>query len=754
MQRTRAEPGSVATRSLRFRLFLIAATGLVPLALVLLLSTVWLGQQRSAETRRLALELSRAMATAVEAELQASIALLDSLAQGAQLSALAPDQLEAAFVPMARKTVQRQGWRNVLIADDRGETVARALSPPGANPSGPVEPASMAQVLRARSAVIGRVARGPRGQDAFAVRVPVFQGEKLRYVLSAVVPTDRILAVVARQRLEPAWVTGIFDQDGFRVARSKLNAAPRYSPSLEALVRDRGDEGTGETLTLEGVPSHTGFSRVPLSGWVVAVGIPLADANAEFHRQLTAVVAGSAASLAVMAWLAWRLSGRISGPIDDLRQAATALGAGQPVQLGPLAVQELDTVGQALRQAAHEREQAQQRRVKVQAEREQLLARLEQALHEAEKASRNKDEFLALLGHELRNPLAPITNALHLMQMKGDTATQAERAIIHRQLNYMTRLVDDLLDVSRIASRRMDIHLRALQPVALLEQVMAATQPLLRGRKLRLQADGAVRRAWVRADETRLLQVFNNLLGNAIKFTTESGTIDIHARIAEPMLAFSFHDDGQGMSPEEISRAFDRFYQAPQRQRNVQGGLGLGLAIVKSLVEMHGGTVHADSDGPERGSTITVQFPLAESAPDGQPASTASSPGEGVPVMIVDDNIDAADSLATLLQACGYATRTAYSAQAALDTMVAFTPEVAILDIGLPDMSGYELARRLRSRMPPFTGRLVALTGYGLQQDVRRALDAGFDTHLTKPVAPDALLALIDRLRQPGGSAT
>jgi CheY-like chemotaxis protein len=397
-----------------------------------------------------------------------------------------------------------------------------------------------------------------------------------------------------------------------------------------------------------------------------------------------------------------------------------------------------------LRRAAVERDEANARRSKVEAERESLMARIEEALRLAEVANRNKDEFLALLGHELRNPLAPIMNAVHLMNLKGDHATASERGIIQRQLNYVTRLVDDLLDASRIASKRFVMNPHPLQAVAVLEQTVDSLRPMLGGRKFSLHIDDAARALWVRADEARLVQIFNNLLGNAIKFTAPSGSIEVQARAVEGAIKFVFRDNGLGMSATELERAFDLFFQARDPGRNVNGGLGLGLAIVKSLVEMHSGTVSAHSEGLGRGTAVTVSLPVSEPS-DAAPAVTAAA-GQSR-ILVVDDNRDAADTLAMLLSLSGFETQVAYTPTEALNRMKAFDPEVAVIDIGLPEMDGYELARRLRHGTPPFRGKLIALTGYGQQQDVEKAMSAGFDAHLTKPVQPDALLELIARLR-------
>jgi signal transduction histidine kinase/CheY-like chemotaxis protein len=734
------------SRPLRFRLFLLAASGLVPLALVLLFASAYLADERQTETQRAALELSRALATTVDAELRSTAALLDNLAITTQLQDLDPSRLPASgFAPLANRVAQSHAWRLVVVADAKGEVVMRV----GESANGdryPIERESLAQVLATGAPAVGPIVKGHLGRDAFAVRVPVFKDGAVRYVLSAVVMTGELLDVVSRQQLAPSWVVALFDQRGNRVARSLATNSPRYSPSLEALVKQRGQEGMGRTVTLEGVESHTGFSRVRSSQWVVAVGIPAAEANLDLYRLLAAVGAGTAASLALLAWLAWRMAGSISGPIDALKQAAAALGAGKKVQLSALGVRELDELGAALRRAAIDRDEANARRGKVEAERESLMARIEEALRVAEVANRNKDEFLALLGHELRNPLAPIMNAVHLMNLKGDHATSAERGIIQRQLNYVTRLVDDLLDASRIASKRFAMNPLALQAVPVLEQTVDSLRPMLGARTFNLRIDQAARPLWVRADEARLVQIFNNLLGNAIKFTAPTGSIDVHARAAEGAIEFVFRDNGLGMSAAELERAFDLFFQARDQAREVNGGLGLGLAIVKSLVEMHAGSVLARSEGLGRGTTVTVSLPISE-PPEPAPAQAAAPAASGPSkVLVVDDNRDAADTLAMLLSFSGFDAQVAYTPTAALSVLETFRADIAVLDIGLPEMDGHELARRLRKGNPPFQGKLIALTGYGQQKDVAMALAAGFDAHLTKPVEPDALLELIARL--------
>jgi signal transduction histidine kinase len=748
---SRAAGSIKASRPLRFRLFLLAASGLVPLALVLLFASAYLADQRQRDTERAALELSRALATAIDAELRSTVSLLQNIAHTVQLADLDPRQAQASeFEPLAKRVAQSHGWGLVLLMDANSQLVMRV----GEADNGqvpPVELGSLAQVFATSAPLVGSIARGSRGQDAFAVRVPVLKDDQVRYVLSAVLTTAQVLDVVARQRLAPSWVVAVYDQNGNRVARSLASNTSHYSPSLEQLIRQQGQQGMGRTLTLEGVESATGFSRVPTSHWVVAVGIPAAEANADLYRLLGAVGAGTAASLALLAWLAWRMARSISGPIDVLKQAATALGAGKQVELSSLGVRELDELGAALRRAAIDRDEANARRSKVEGDRELLLRRIEEALRVAEVANRNKDEFLALLGHELRNPLAPIMNAVHLMNLKGDHQTAAERAIIQRQLNYVTRLVDDLLDASRIASKRFLINPVPLQAAPLLEQTVNSLRSMLGARKFSLHVDPAAKPLWVRADEARLVQIFNNLLGNAIKFTAPTGSIDVRARAGEAGIEFEFCDDGLGMSAVELERAFDLFFQGRSQAREVNGGLGLGLGIVKSLVDMHSGSVRAQSAGLGQGTTVTVSLPVCAAPSAGVTATPAPAAFVPSKLLVVDDNRDAADTVALLLSLSGFEAQVAYTPSAALDLLDRFRPDLALLDIGLPEMDGYELAKRLRRGDRPFAGKLVALTGYGQQADVEKALAAGFDAHLTKPVEPDALVALIARLLAPAG---
>jgi signal transduction histidine kinase/ActR/RegA family two-component response regulator len=485
-------------------------------------------------------------------------------------------------------------------------------------------------------------------------------------------------------------------------------------------------EGVGATTTLEGGKVATAFTRVSRYGWTVAVGVPQPAIGAASLKGIALYAWGLAASLLACIGLASLLSSRIARSFTNLQRGAAALGAGQEVAVPPSRIRELALMGQGLEIAARQHAAHEQ-------ERSRLLASLEEALAASRDASRVKDEFLAVLGHELRNPLSPIVASLDLMDLRADGASLRERTIMRRQVNHLKRLVDDLLDVSRIASGKMQLELRTLDLAELVRHAVTSRP----GVPVAVTAPNAI---WVEGDESRLVQVLNNLLSNAERFGDGDGDGDGKTSVALTADAgkarLEVSDKGIGMEPALLARVFEPFYQAPQQVARITGGLGLGLAIVRKIVELHGGRVYAHSDGPGTGSRFVVELPLAAAH---APAPQAQSDLQAVArqVLVVDDNVDAAATTALVLQQFGHDVHVAHSAAAALDAFARYRPAVAILDIGLPDMDGYALAAAIRR-----TGaapRLVALTGYGQKADIDRATLAGFDLHLTKPASLDDL---------------
>jgi len=369
----------------------------------------------------------------------------------------------------------------------------------------------------------------------------------------------------------------------------------------------------------------------------------------------------------------------------------------------------------------------------------------------AETANRTKDDFLAMLGHELRNPLAPILTALQLMSLRGDTTVMKERTVIDRQVRHLVRLVDDLLDVSRIARGKIELRQQPASLAAIVASAVESTSPLLEERRHLLEVD-VPRALRLRADVTRLTQVVSNLLTNAAKYTEPGGRITVSARAIGEQIELRVQDSGIGISREMLGHVFDMFTQGRQALDRAHGGLGLGLTIVKSLVELHGGTVEAFSEGIGKGSEFVIRLPAASDAVQSrggeQPRPGRSSPlaRTGRRILVVDDNVDAARLMADALEAVGHETRVAFDGPAALEAARSFAPDAALLDLGLPLMDGYELAEQLIAQCDGRRPLLIAVTGYGQRSDRERTQAAGFQAHVVKPVDFQHLSALLDRL--------
>jgi PAS domain S-box-containing protein len=382
---------------------------------------------------------------------------------------------------------------------------------------------------------------------------------------------------------------------------------------------------------------------------------------------------------------------------------------------------------------------------------EQVAARerAEQLASELQRANRAKDEFVAMLGHELRNPLAPIATALRVMELRGLAGAERERSVIARQVEHLTRLVDDLLEVSRIASGKVHLSRSVVELADVVAQALEVASPMFEQRHQRVRVSVPRPGLAVLVDPERMTQVIGNLLTNACKYTDADGEVRVSARVDGGDVLLRVEDSGIGIEPEMLLRVFDLFSQARQSIDRSLGGLGLGLAIVRNLVRMHGGTVTAESEGRGKGAAFTVRLPRSEPVagthPDARDATRAPlERPDARRVLIVDDNQDAAEMLADMLTSLGHVTKVAGDGPAALVAVESFVPDVALLDIGLPVMDGYDLARRLRSSSAASGARLFAVTGYGQTDDRARSREAGFDAHFVKPLDLDAIVRAIE----------
>ena len=404
---------------------------------------------------------------------------------------------------------------------------------------------------------------------------------------------------------------------------------------------------------------------------------------------------------------------------------------------------------ESLRLARHRAEESNRAAL----DKQRQLADVQEELKDAD---RRKDEFLATLSHELRNPLAPIRNSVELLRQAGNDPALMEDAcgILERQIGHMVRLMDDLLDISRVTSGKLQLHKERVELAAAVRSALEETRPVIEASGHELTVTLPQEAVFLNADSARLAQIFSNLLNNAAKYTDKGGHIWLTAERADGQVTVSVRDTGIGIRAEQLPRIFQMFSQTTRALERSQGGLGIGLALVRGLVELHGGTIEAHSNGPGMGSEFIVRLPVLDRPTQRLPKETER--GENRPksashrrILVVDDNADSVTSLAMILRRMGHEIQTAYDGLEAVQVAGVFRPQIVLLDIGLPKMNGYEAAKRIREQ--PWDERIaiIALSGWGQEQDKQKALDAGFDHHLTKPVEPAALAKLLALIAPP-----
>ncbi|HEX4883920.1 MAG TPA: ATP-binding protein, partial [Casimicrobiaceae bacterium] len=676
-------------------------------------------------------DTARAILTAVDTEIAVATATLRALALSPRLA----ERDWRGFHAEAASLLERMpGWANIVLSTPTAGQIVNARLPYGAELPTRVAPNSVAAVAGAGKPGVGNLVVGAVVQErAFAVYVPVMRDGQVAYVLSAPIRPSVMLDVLNRQRIDEPAVAVILDAARTVVARSRRHdETVGRTPSNDLLeLVSKGPDGSGTiTTTLEGVPVYTMYRRSDTTGWIVAIGRPTSELDAPVRRASLAL-GGSIVLSVVLGLLAALLAARsIVRPMRELEAIAQALARGQrPVEP---------------RTALPEVRQAARALIEGQAERERLLNLERDARRAAEAASRAKDEFLAMLGHELRNPVAAISSASQILDAVRDErspmAAEA-RAIIGRQARQLGRMTDDLLDAGRVMLGKIELQRMPVELAGLVERVVATFRSTgrLAGRRVTTTADAV----WIDGDASRIEQVVGNLLGNAIKFTSDGQSIQVRAGREGPHAVLVVADDGAGIEAPLLPLVFDLFVQGAQSGDRLRGGLGIGLALVRRLVELHGGSVDGHSEGTGRGSTFTVRLPAIE--PQAAPPTPPTRPAPARRrIVIVEDNDDARTSLRLLLDMSGHDVQAAADGPAGLDLILRERPDVALVDIGLPGMDGCRVAEEVRSRIGN-TVVLVAMTGYGPPEEVQRGMAAGFDRSLVKPVDPEVLAAILGR---------
>jgi len=716
------------------QLSLLVVGTVAPVLLLAVAAGVLLLRHERNTMEQEAIGRTRSAMSAVDAHVNGHFLTLQALAASRALEA---GNIRAFYEETRRVLRGQPEWLNIGLASANGVQLFDAVRPFGTEVPLTGDLASYRLAVERAVPVVGDLDAGAAVPDlSVHLRLPVRQKGVVRYVLTAALKPDAFADVLRAQQLPASWVIALVDRNRRFIARiPPMPAGRAVSESFRAAI-ERSPNGWFPGSTLEGTRTYTPYVSSELSGWVLGIAIPASSVEAAANRTFVGFAAGIAAVLGVALLLGWYMARRIAAPIAALAAATEAMGQGKDVRVAdPGRIDEISRLYEALRAAAA-----------AVRERSELQEREKTALQAAD---RSKDEFLAMLSHELRNPLAALTAAAHVLKFAqpGDQAAVKARAVVERQTKHMARLVGDLLDISRVAMGKVALErerFNLAEAAGNLLNVWRAS-----GRLERHHVSVEIRAAWVDADRARIEQVLSNLLDNAVKFTAAGRRIAVRVGLEGEWAQLCVSDEGEGLAPGSAERMFELFVQGARGLDRAAGGLGVGLALVKRLTEMHGGSVAGESAGPGQGATFTVKLPavLPPSAAAAPAAAEIAPRVEPRRVLIVEDNDDTRQMLHETLAFSGHEVREARDGASGLALAAEAPPDVALIDIGLPDVDGYEVARRLRAAPGGRRIGLIAITGYGQSEDQRRAYEAGFDAHLTKPVAPERLKQVMAGLR-------
>jgi len=725
-------------RPLRFYLALLALGILVPVLLFAVgMAVRFTEAQREAQERGMR-ETSRALALAIDRELGQSLRALEVLTHDRSLQ---EGDLQAFYDTCQGLLRSQQPWMAIALVSLSGQPLFTTTQPFGTSLPDLSDRAYFRAVVESgQPAASNFLTTRAQGLRTVMVAVPIMKEGQLTGVLSAAYDLRHFDRLWKDQRVPLDWVGAVVDAEGTILSRSRGAAEYVGTPARQQFIDTirRASEGFFPSVTVDGMEAFTAYSRAQVAPWTVSFSSPRSTFSATANRSLLGVLTvGLVCCLIAVAWAA-QVGRRITQPLRALARAATDSAASPEAfaRVGRTGISELEGLRTALTRATllvTEREAALRGQ----------MGAAQAARAEAEAANRAKDQFLAMLGHELRNPLAAITSGVKLIAMAKDEARRERvRALVERQALLLARLVDDLLDVARVTSGRILLQKR---PVDLAESVRRALTALeVSGRTQSHQVMADVEPVWTEGDEGRIDQIITNLVSNALKYTPAGGRVTVTTRASGEQALLEVSDTGVGLSREALGRVFELFYQVNETLERAQGGLGIGLTLVKRLAELHGGSIHAESAGPSRGSTFTLRLPRLTVVEPARPARPAAAlPSRRV--LVVEDHADTREAVRALLETEGHTVFEAEDGTTGLERARSLRPDAVILDIGLPGQDGYSVARALRSSEEGRDMLLVAVTGYGQQEDRLHALQAGFDEHLVKPMDIGRLRALLAR---------
>ena len=702
------------------------------------------------EARLLTVEArARAIALSIDKELVRAEGALRVIGATEMMSG---EDFRSLYALMRRTITSPDSW--AVLYDAEGRMLMHTHHPYGTVfDEGPNTWIPRAVALRKPS--VSNLRDGRAGKwKVVSVNLPVTGANGRQYLLSHTFHVTHITALLHRRELPPNWVVGVFGDDGITIARNLREKEFVGTPVRRELYEASRQRTSGrlKNLTRDGFWAYNTFTRTTRTDWTVAIAAPQEEINrpARTATLIAACVLLFALGSAVIGIVLF--ARRLTGSFDLALGAAKSLENGKIPVVQPSRVLEADVLQRALHDAGVKLEAENQARQRLEREREQLLRSEREARRSAENQNNAKDEFLAMLAHELRNPLAPIVAAAHMLKLPGRDQASLQRTgdIIIRQADHLKSLIHDLLDVSRVTRGLVSVDRQPVNIGAVVTSAVEQAQPLLDARRHALVVDVRAPEALVLGDRKRLVQVVANLLNNAAKYTPPDGRVTLSVETRAGQLVLAVSDNGIGIDPELLPQVFDLFKQARRSADRSQGGLGLGLALVRSIMALHGGQVSGHSEGIGKGACFTLTLPLHAGGAAPARVLDEAARGDTAPVqlMIVDDNLDAARTLANLLEAKGHHVVVMANARGALEESLRRPVPLYILDIGLPDVDGYELARRLRAAPGSAGAVLVALTGYGQMHDQDMAFAAGFDHHFVKPIDIAALDRILAQVAQ------
>ena len=728
---------------MRTQLLIVTAVSILPVVLAAGIALHQIREGEKGAALRGLKETVRATALIVDGEVQGSISGLKALGTSPHLEA----RDFQAFYEQAKAMNQPPNvW--TLLLDSTGAQVLNTALPFDAQLPSATAMDRVARVLATQQPLVTDVLKSPvTGKMLTTIYVPAQAAGAKSFVVAQAFSLEHWRKTSVQSNLPADWVVAVIDKNGRFISRSHQadqRAGMLARPQLVAAAAASG-EGLIRLTTLENIDSYQAFAHSALTGWTVAIAAP-ADSIEDAARDAVRIaLVGMLLAITAALLAVFFFGRRFINSVESARAFATALGQGRKVTTVKSSINEVNELNQALAEAGVVLDNERQSRRIAEAQKLKLLEEAHLAQEAAEAQNIAKDQFLAMLGHELRNPLAAISGATALLEMPDIDGDRLQRsvAIISRQNRHLRQIVDDLLDVSRMLVGKIELVTAPLDLTDCVKNCVEALRTTEAGSKavISIQAQPA----WINGDAVRVEQMLNNLLGNALKFSAPDGEIRVRVEEQSGRAIVSVEDKGSGMTPELLARVFDPFVQGPAPADRMQSGLGIGLALVRQLVQLHHGEVAALSAGPGLGSTFTFWIPSIPGQAASAPASQRTAPPSRK-IVYVEDNEDAREVMTQMLFDFGFEVIQAVDGKSALTLVAETQPDVVLMDIGLPDINGYELARRLKQNPASRSIPLIALTGYGQLQDKDVATRAGFAAHLVKPVDLDDILQTIEEV--------